>query len=107
VPSYLLQVAYTSEGWAAQVNSPQNRIEAVRPAIEALGGKIVAAYYSFGEYDLAVITEMPDNTAAAAFSIAAAAGGAVKALKTTPLMTVDEGLEAVRKASQSSYRPPK
>ena len=107
MPSYLLQAAYTPEGWAAQVKNPQNRIEAIRPAIEGLGGKIVAAYYSFGEYDLAVITEMPDNTAAAAFSIAAAAGGAVKALKTTPLMTVDEGLEAVRKASQSSYRPPK
>ena len=30
MPSYLLQVAYTSEGWAAQVKSPQNRIEAVR-----------------------------------------------------------------------------
>ena len=107
MPSYMVQVAYKSEGWAAQMKNPQNRIEAVRPAIEALGGKIVAAYYSFGEYDLAVITEMPDNTSAAAFSIAASAGGSVKALKTTPLMTVDEGLDAVRKASQTSYRPPK
>ena len=107
MPSYMVQVAYTSEGWAAQMKNPQNRIEAVRPAIEALGGKIVAAYYSFGEYDLTVITEMPDNTAAAAFAIAAAAGGSVKAFKTTSLMTVDEGLDAVRKASQSSYRPPK
>ena len=107
MPSYLLQAAYTPEGWAAQVKNPQNRIEAIRPAIEGLGGKILAAYYCFGEYDLAVITEMPDNTSAAAFSIAASAGGSVKALKTTPLMTVDEGLDAVRKASQTSYRPPK
>ncbi|HEU4759688.1 MAG TPA: GYD domain-containing protein [Dehalococcoidia bacterium] len=103
---YLLQAAYTSEAWAAQVKSPQNRVEAIRPAIEGLGGKIVDSYYTFGEYDIAVLIDMPDNVAAAAFAISVAAGGAVKAVRTTPLMTVDEGMSAVRKAGQSAYRPP-
>ena len=39
MPHYLLQVAYSIEGWKALVKKPQNRIEAVRPAIEKLGGK--------------------------------------------------------------------
>lgn len=39
MPHYLQQVAYSQEGWAALVANPQNRIEAVRPAIEKLGGK--------------------------------------------------------------------
>ncbi|NIO69510.1 MAG: GYD domain-containing protein, partial [Anaerolineae bacterium] len=73
---------------------PQDRAEALRPAIEALGGKLVSFYMSFGEYDAVVIADMPDNISAAAVSIAAAAGGAVKAIKTTPLMTVREGMEA-------------
>jgi uncharacterized protein with GYD domain len=46
---YLIEVAYTSEAWAAQVSSPQNRIEAIRPVIERLGGRIESAYYAFGE----------------------------------------------------------
>jgi hypothetical protein len=42
----------------------------------------------------------------AAFALAATAAGAVKALKTTPLMTIEEGIEAMRKASGTGYRPP-
>lgn len=106
MPHYLLQVAYTPEGWAAQIKNPQNRIEAVRPAIERLGGKIECAYLAFGEYDIVVVLEMPDNVSAAAFSIAAAARGAVKAIKTAPLMTLEEGIEAMRKAGPAGYRPP-
>ena len=36
---YLLQLAYTPEGWAAQLQNPQDRVEAVRPVIEGLGGE--------------------------------------------------------------------
>ena len=105
MPRYLYQVAYTPENWAAQLKDPQNRIEKIRPSVEQLGGKIVDAYYMFGEYDIFVILDMPDNASAAAFAIAVAGGGAVKAAKTTPLMSIDEGIEAIRKGAQSGYRP--
>lgn len=103
---YLFQATYTSDAWAAQVHNPQNRVEALRPVIEGLGGRIESAYFAFGEYDAVVSFEMPDNVSMAAFSLAAAAGGAVKSVKTTPLMTIDEGMEAMRKASDTGYRPP-
>jgi uncharacterized protein with GYD domain len=105
MPHYLTQVAYTSEGWAALLKKPQNRIEAVRPAVEKLGGKIESAYFSFGEYDIVVVVETPDNVSAAAISMAFAAGGACKAVKTTPLLTVVEGVEAMKKAAKSGYKP--
>jgi uncharacterized protein with GYD domain len=103
---YLIEVTYTGDAWAAQVSNPQNRIEAIRPVIERLGGRIESAYYAFGEYDVVGIMEMPDNVSAAALSLAAAAGGAVKAIKTIPLMTIEEGIEAMRKAAGAGYRPP-
>ena len=106
MPHYLLQVAYTPDAWAAQLKNPQNRIEAIRPAVERLGGRIECAYISFGEYDVMAVIDMPDNVSAAAFSIAASAGGAVKVAKTTPLMTMEEGIEAMRKAGTAGYRPP-
>ena len=68
---------------------------------------MISFYNSFGEYDAVVIAELPDNEAAAGIAMAAAAGGAVKAIKTTPLMTVKEGLGAMRKAKRARYQPPK
>jgi uncharacterized protein with GYD domain len=106
MPLFLSQVAYNEEGWQALVSNPQNRMEAIRPVVDKLGGRILNAYFAFGDYDFILISEFPDNVSAAALAIAAAAGGAVKSIKTTPLMEATEGLEAVRKAASSGYRAP-
>ena len=104
MPIYLQQVAYSPEGWEALVKKPQDRIEAVRPAIEKLGGKIVNAWFAFGEYDVVVVIDMPDNVGAAAISMAFASGGACKSVQTIPLLSVQEAVEAMKKASTSGYR---
>jgi uncharacterized protein with GYD domain len=106
MPLFLSQVAYNETGWQALVANPQNRLDVVRPVVEKLGGRIVNAYFAFGDYDFVLITEFPNNVTAAALAIAAAAGGAVKSIKTTPLMEATEGLEAIRKAATSGYRAP-
>ena len=100
------QVAYTAEAWANQARNPQNRVELVRPVVEKLGGRIEGAWLSFGEYDVVVILQMPDNVSQAALSIAGAAAGHLKAISTTPLMTVEEGLEAMSKAGALMYPSP-
>jgi uncharacterized protein with GYD domain len=104
MPLYLQQVAYSPEGWEALVDKPQDRIEAVRPAIEKLGGKIVNAWFAFGQYDVVVVVDMPNNVGAAAIAMAFAAGGACKSVQTTPLLSVQEAVEAMKKASTSGYR---
>ena len=104
--NYLLQVAYTPEAWANLVARPHDRIEAVRPVVEKLGGKILHGWYAFGDYDLVAVVEMPGNIEAAAFSLAAAAGGAVRNIKTTPLLSTGEGVEAMKKAGKSGYKAP-
>ncbi len=104
--SYLIQAAYTNEASAALVKNPQNRAHAVKPVIEKLGGSIKGLWLAFGEYDAIGIIEMPDNVSAAAFSMAALAGGGLKALKTTPLITVEEGIEAMTKAGSCGYQSP-
>ncbi len=106
MPFYLFQGSYTPEAWAGLVKRPQDRARAIRPIIKQLKGRLVSFYLAFGEYDIVGIAEMPNNETAAAFSIAASAGGAVKAIKTTPLMTVQEGIRAMRQAGRASYRPP-
>jgi uncharacterized protein with GYD domain len=81
-------------------------MEAMRPVIEKLGGKLHAWYYSWGDYDVVMLFDVPDNTNAAAVSMAVAAGGAVKEIKTTPLMAPDEGFDAMLLAQGAGYRPP-
>lgn len=105
MPHFLQQVAYSREGWEALLANPQNRIEAVRPAVEKLGGKIESAWFSFGNYDVVVITSLPDNVSAAAIAMAFAAGGAVKSVQTTPLISAEEAMQAIRKAAECGYRP--
>jgi uncharacterized protein with GYD domain len=108
MPLYMYQVAYTPESIAAQVKEPQDRIErAAQPLVKAIGGKLLAAGYAFGDYDLTVIYEAPDDQAAAALALTVAAGGAAKAAKTTKLLSGQEWVGALRKAQGmgSAYRP--
>jgi uncharacterized protein with GYD domain len=106
MPQFLTQVAYTDQAWQSLVSNPQNRLDALRPVFEKLGGRIVNAWFAFGDYDTVLISELPDNVSAAAFAIAAAAGGACKSIKTTPLMDVSEGVAAMKMAAESGYRAP-
>jgi uncharacterized protein with GYD domain len=104
---YLLQTAYTAVGWAALLKDPQHRLEAIMPVVERLGGKVVNGWFTFGDYDLLVICDLPDDVSAAALSMAIAAGGAVKGVKTLPLMSFEDGLQAMKKAETAEYTPPK
>jgi uncharacterized protein with GYD domain len=103
---YMVQAAYTSEAIAAMVKKPEDRGAAIRPVVEKLGGKLVGIWFCFGEYDVVGISELPDNVSAAAFAFAVSQGGKVKALKTTPLMTGDEAVKAMKKAGGAGYRAP-
>jgi uncharacterized protein with GYD domain len=106
MPLYMLQFAYTSEAWAALTRSPQNRTEGVSALAKSLGCRLVDVYYCFGDYDGVVLLEAPDDITATAVVLASVAPGHIKATKTTRLMTVEEGVEAMRKAGSVSYAAP-
>ena len=107
MPSYLVQASYTSEAMASLIKNPQNRSEVVGKAVQKLGGKIVGTWLCFGDYGIILVLEMPDAVNAAAIALAAAAGGSLKSIKTTPLLTIEEGLAAAKKAASSGYTPVK
>ena len=106
MPLYMFQASYNSEAWKTQIQNPQNRAEQIQSLLEANGGKLLGFYYAFGEYDVVAIMETPDNVSASALALAIAAGGALKDGKTTVLMSAEDGLEAMRKAGGTGYRPP-
>ena len=105
MPYYLVQTSITPEAWAAVVKKPQNRREAVRSMVERLGGKLHYYFMSFGEYDTLLLVELPDNVSATALAAAAMAGGAIKAVKTTPLLTLEDAVEALSRAGGAAFPP--
>jgi|RhiMetdeSRZDD1v2_1073273.scaffolds.fasta_scaffold654792_1 uncharacterized protein with GYD domain len=106
MPTYMLQAAYANEAWAKLVQRPENRAEALKVVIERLGGKMLSWYYALGDYDVVVMMELPSDIAAAAASMAVAAGKAVKAIKTTQLLSPEEGFDALLLAQGAGYQPP-
>jgi uncharacterized protein with GYD domain len=107
MPSYLVQVSYTVDAMKALIKKPQDRSEAIRKAVGKLGGSLNGVWLSFGDHDVVVLVDMPDNSSAAALALAVGAGGACKSVKTTPLLAVDEGMAALKKAGSSGYKPVK
>jgi uncharacterized protein with GYD domain len=108
MPIYMYQAAYTPESWAAQLKNPQNRVESIgRQVCEAVGGRLIGGWYSFGEYDIVIVAEVPSNQAMTAVALGVGAGGAVKASRTTVLMTGAEGVEAMKQgdAVARTYQP--
>jgi uncharacterized protein with GYD domain len=105
---FLFQVAYTSESWATQVRQQANVLERIQPLIDGCKGSVTGCFYAFGDYDLVLLADFPGAEEAAAFSLAATAGGALRSITTTPLLGVEQGIAAMQRAAEiaGSYRPP-
>jgi len=106
MPLYLTRFSYTPATWAKLISHPEDRRAAATEYIEAVGGKLHGFWYAFGDHDGYNLWEAPDDVSMAATALALSAGGALSEVHTTVLLTVDETLEALRKASTIGYRPP-
>ena len=103
--SYLVQASYTIQALASPHEESPESHRGDPQATEKLGGKLIGLWLSFGDQDIVCIVDMPNNVSAAAMALAMAAGGAVKSTKTTPMLTVEEGISAMKKAATSGYTP--
>lgn len=104
---YMFQASYTTQAIKALVDNPQNREEAARAVVEAVGGKLLSMYFCFGTADVVAIIEAPDDKSMAACSMAIGGSGAFSAGSTTSLMTPGEAMEAMQTAQTAAaiYKP--
>jgi len=103
---YLIQLSYTSEAMARLVNNPEDRGSLLRELIERLGGRVETFDFCFGEYHVVTILEFPNDETMEAISMAVYASGAVKDVKITVLITMEDAVRAMRRAQASGYEPP-
>ena len=104
MPKYMWKVSYTKAGARGVAEAgASSRRDAVKQAIESVGGQLEAAYFAFGEADVYVIGDLPDHASAAAISLAANKSDGLTA-QTIVLMTPEEFDAATEK--EVTFRPP-
>jgi len=104
MPKFLFEVSYTTTGIQGIVDdSASGRRADVQATVKALGGKVEAFYYAFGDADVVMVADLPSAATAAALSVRTSGTGAVK-VRTTPLLTVEEMDQALEVKMQ--YRAP-
>jgi uncharacterized protein with GYD domain len=101
---YLVHVTYTAQGLqGVAAKGGTAREKAARAAAESLGGSLDCFYFAFGESDVIVIADFPDNVSAAALALAVGSSGGAS-VRTTVLMSSADADKASKK--QVSYQPP-
>jgi len=103
---YMVQFSYTREATAAFIKKPEDRSAPVRALVEKMGGRIMCFFYCFGDYDGVCIVEGTDDATCLATVMAAFSPGHLSDIKTTVLLTMEEAVEAMKKAGQATLPPP-
>ena len=104
MPKYLFSISYSVEGMkGVSKEGGSKRREAANQLINSVGGKLESFYFAFGDSDVYVIADLPDQVSAAALVAIVNSSGTTVG-KTTVLLTPEEIDQAVKKTPQ--YRPP-
>ena len=104
MPKYLIQANYVGDGLKGLLKEGgSSRRAAVEKLFSSVGGRVESFYYAFGDTDLFIIGDVPDNVSVAALSLIVNATGAATA-KVTVLLTAEEIDAAAKKTL--AYRPP-
>ena len=104
MPKYLIQASYSKEGLQGLLKEGgSSRRDAIRSLVEGMGGTLDTFLFAFGDRDLYVIADMPNQESMAALALTAGASGA-GSIHTTVLLTPEEIDAAANKTV--NYRPP-
>jgi len=95
---YLISASYNADGTRGLLSQGgSKRKSEVQKTLEGLGGRMESFYYAFGEHDVYIIAELPDDVSAAAVGLRVKATGLVS-LRTTVLLTPEDIDNASKKS---------
>ncbi len=104
MPKYMIVASYAPQGAQGVLKEGgSSRRDTIGKLVQGLGGSMESFYFAFGEADVYVIVDLPDNSSAAAVALAVNSTPATHA-RTVVLMTPEDVDEATKKTV--SYRPP-
>lgn len=92
--TYIIQGRYTGDAVKGMVAKPEDREAVVKKMFKTIGGKLIAYYMTFGEYDFLIVGEAPNEEALLSTLITAAASGSITNLKTTVAVSMSFAMKA-------------
>jgi uncharacterized protein with GYD domain len=106
MPRYMVQASYTAEAAAAFASKPQDRVAGFRALMGQLGAQLDSADFCLGDYDVVVTYTAPNEVTATALALRVIGTGHIKSYKTTRLLSSEEFIAAMEKASGTTYQAP-
>ncbi len=105
---YLVRAKVSQDFMKAMVERPEDRFLTTTKLLKDVGGRLHYYFFAFGEYDIVLIYELPDNAAASTLSMVMHAAGTVTEVETTPLLTMEEAVHSMHEAGKvvGVYQPP-
>ncbi|HMD62594.1 MAG TPA: GYD domain-containing protein [Stellaceae bacterium] len=107
MPLFVTQSRFTRDYIKGGLAKPEDRHAAIARLCEQAGGKLVSLYFTLGQYDFMVISEMPDAKAASVLAFVATDGGGIEGSVTTQAFTTAEARDMLTAAGKiaGQYKP--
>ena len=97
MPHYILLINWREQG-ISKIKESSDRYNSFKASVEKAGGKLVAGYYTLGEYDVVIIIEAPDDKTVMSLMLKVGSAGNVKT-KTLKAFTAEEGFKIIKDLS--------
>jgi uncharacterized protein with GYD domain len=104
---FITQGRFTREYIKGGMAKPEDRQSAISRLCEQAGGKLLNLYFTLGQQDFVVISEMPDAQAATVLAFVASGGGGIENSVTTQAFTTAEAKALFERAGKiaGGYKP--
>jgi uncharacterized protein with GYD domain len=108
MPKFMFICSYSPGSWARMIRISDNRVEAGRKLLEALGGSLDSMFWEASTRAVYAVADMPDAETAAAATAVLIHTGAFKSVESHQLLTQDEMSEVLELASnvEDTYTAP-
>jgi uncharacterized protein with GYD domain len=91
---YILLINWTEQG-INRIKDSSDRFSSFKASVEKAGGKLIGGYYTFGEYDVVVIIEAPNDETVMSLMLKVGSAGNVRT-KTLKAFTAEEGMKIIK-----------
>ena len=107
MPIFITQGRFTREYIKGGLAKPEDRHAAISRLCEQAGGKLLNLYFTLGQHDFMVISDIPNAQAASVIAFAASGGGGIENSVTTQAFTTAEAKGVFERAGKivGSYKP--
>jgi uncharacterized protein with GYD domain len=91
---YILLINWTQQG-ISNIKESSDRYSSFKTSVEKAGGKLIGGYYTFGEYDVIIIIEAPNDEVVMSLMLKVGSAGNVRT-KTLKAFTAEEGMNIIK-----------